>query len=139
MRIDGEDGDGENGIGGDIMARILVVDDAAFMRVLLKNILKSGGHEVVGEAENGIEALEKYEELKPDLVTMDIVMPHLDGIETTRSIIKIDPKARIVMCTAVGQQAKVLEAIKAGARGYIVKPFQADKVLEEIEKVLSSA
>lgn len=134
MRIDGE-----NGIGGDIMARILVVDDAAFMRVLLKNILKSGGHEVVGEAENGIEALEKYEELKPDLVTMDIVMPHLDGIETTRSIIKIDPKARIVMCTAVGQQAKVLEAIKAGARGYIVKPFQADKVLEEIEKVLSSA
>ncbi len=121
------------------MARILVVDDAAFMRVLLKNILKSGGHEVVGEAENGIEALEKYEELKPDLVTMDIVMPHLDGIETTRSIIKIDPKARIVMCTAVGQQAKVLEAIKAGARGYIVKPFQADKVLEEIEKVLSSA
>ncbi|MCW3135662.1 MAG: response regulator [Canidatus Methanoxibalbensis ujae] len=122
-----------------MMARILVVDDAAFMRVLLKNILKSGGHEVVGEAENGIEALEKYEELKPDLVTMDIVMPHLDGIETTRSIIKIDPKARIVMCTAVGQQAKVLEAIKAGARGYIVKPFQADKVLEEIEKVLSSA
>ena len=139
MRIDGEDGDGENGIGGEIMARILVVDDAAFMRVLLKNILKSGGHEVVGEAENGIEALEKYEELKPDLVTMDIVMPHLDGIETTRSIIKIDPKARIVMCTAVGQQAKVLEAIKAGARGYIVKPFQADKVLKEIEKVLSSA
>ncbi len=134
MRIDGEDG-----IGGEIMARILVVDDAAFMRVLLKNILKSGGHEVVGEAENGIEALEKYEELKPDLVTMDIVMPHLDGIETTRSIIKIDPKARIVMCTAVGQQAKVLEAIKAGARGYIVKPFQADKVLKEIEKVLSSA
>jgi len=134
VRIDGEDG-----IGGEIMARILVVDDAAFMRVLLKNILKSGGHEVVGEAENGIEALEKYEELKPDLVTMDIVMPHLDGIETTRSIIKIDPKARIVMCTAVGQQAKVLEAIKAGARGYIVKPFQADKVLKEIEKVLSSA
>ncbi|MHC1610232.1 MAG: response regulator [Candidatus Methanospirareceae archaeon] len=120
------------------MARILVVDDAAFMRMMLKKILNSNGHEVVGEAANGVESLEKYEQLKPDLVTMDIVMPEMDGIEATRAIIQSYPEAKIVMCTAVGQQAKVLEAMKAGARGYIVKPFQAPKVLEEVKKVLSS-
>ncbi len=120
------------------MAKILVVDDAAFMRMMLKNILRANGHEVVGEAEDGVQSLEKYEQLKPDLVTMDIVMPQLDGIEATREIVRNHPDAKIVMCTAVGQQAKVLEAMKAGARGYIVKPFQAPRVVEEINKVLKS-
>lgn len=120
------------------MAKVLIVDDAAFMRMMLKNILGSNGHEVVGEAADGAQSLEKYAQLKPDLVTMDIVMPQLDGIEATREIITSHPEARIVMCTAVGQQAKVLEAMKAGAKGYIIKPFQAPKVLEEINKVLSS-
>ncbi|MHC1599981.1 MAG: response regulator [Candidatus Methanospirareceae archaeon] len=120
------------------MAKVLVVDDAAFMRMMLKNILNSNGYEVVGEAADGVQSMEKYEQLKPDLVTMDIVMPQMDGIEATRAIIQSYPEAKIVMCTAVGQQAKVLEAMKAGAKGYIVKPFQAPKVLEELSKVLSS-
>ena len=120
------------------MAKILVVDDAAFMRMMLKNILSASGHEVVGEAENGVQSAEKYEKLKPDLVTMDIVMPELDGIEATKEITRCFPEAKIIMCTAVGQQAKVLEAMKAGAKGYIVKPFQAPKVVEEVNKVLSS-
>jgi two-component system chemotaxis response regulator CheY len=120
------------------MAKVLIVDDAAFMRMMVKNILGANGHEIVGEAENGVQGLEKYAQLKPDLVTMDIVMPELDGIEATKEIIRSNPEARIIMCTAVGQQAKVLEAMKAGARGYIIKPFQAPKVLEEINKVLGS-
>ncbi|MGB2728762.1 MAG: response regulator [Halobacteriota archaeon] len=118
------------------MAKVLIVDDAAFMRMMLKNILGANGHEIVGEAADGVQSLEKYAQLKPDLVTMDIVMPQLDGIEATREIMTSHPEARIVMCTAVGQQAKVLEAMKAGAKGYIVKPFQAPKVVEEINKVL---
>lgn len=118
------------------MAKVLIVDDAAFMRMMLKNILGANGHEIVGEAADGVQSLEKYARLKPDLVTMDIVMPQLDGIEATREIMTSHPEARIVMCTAVGQQAKVLEAMKAGAKGYIVKPFQAPKVVEEINKVL---
>ncbi|MGB2841902.1 MAG: response regulator [Halobacteriota archaeon] len=118
------------------MAKVLIVDDAAFMRMMLKNILGANGHEVVGEAADGVQSLEKYAQLKPDIVTMDIVMPQLDGIEATREIMTSHPEARIVMCTAVGQQAKVLEAMKAGAKGYIVKPFQAPKVVEEINKVL---
>ncbi|MBC8522122.1 MAG: response regulator [Methanomicrobia archaeon] len=118
------------------MAKVLIVDDAAFMRMMLKNILGANGHEIVGEAADGAQSLEKYAQLKPDLVTMDIVMPQLDGIEATREIMTSHPEARIVMCTAVGQQAKVLEAMKAGAKGYIVKPFQAPKVVEEINKVL---
>ncbi|NJE53928.1 response regulator [Thermococcus sp. 21S9] len=120
------------------MARVLVVDDAAFMRMLLKKILTQGGHQVVGEASNGKEAVEKYKELKPDVVTMDIVMPEMDGITAVREIKKIDPNAKIIMITAVGQESKVMEALKAGASGYIVKPFQAPKVLEEINRVLSS-
>jgi len=120
------------------MAKILVVDDAAFMRMMLKNILSANGHEVIGEAENGIQSMEKYEQLKPELITMDVVMPQMDGIEATKEIMRNHPEAKVVMCTAVGQQAKVLEAMKAGARGYIVKPFQAPKVLDELKKVLSA-
>ncbi|ASJ02875.1 two-component system response regulator [Thermococcus profundus] len=120
------------------MARVLVVDDAAFMRMLVKKILTQAGHQIVGEASNGKEAVEKYKQLKPDLVTMDIVMPEMDGISAVKEIMKIDPNAKIIMITAVGQEAKVMEALKSGAKGYIVKPFQAPKVIEEVNRVLSS-
>ena len=116
--------------------RVLVVDDAAFMRMMVKDILSKNGYEVVGEAENGMKALEKYQELKPDLVTMDITMPEMDGISAVKEIKKIDPNAKIVMCSAMGQQAMVIEAIQAGARDFIVKPFQAERVLEAVKKVV---
>jgi two-component system chemotaxis response regulator CheY len=119
------------------MERILIADDAAFMRMMLKNILTPNGYEIAGEAENGKQTVEKYKELKPDLVLMDIIMPEMDGIEATKGIMRVDSHARVIMCTAVGQQPMVLEAIKAGARGYVIKPFQAAKVLEEVKKVLS--
>lgn len=115
--------------------RVLVVDDTAFMRKLLKNILFSAGFDIVGEAENGKQAVELYRKLKPDIVTMDIVMPEMNGIEALKEIKKIDPNAKVVMCTAVGQEQMVKAAIKLGARGYIVKPFQAAKVVEELKKV----
>ena len=120
------------------MGRILTVDDTLFMRTLLKNILFSGGHDIVGEAGDGDEAIAKYQELKPDLVTMDVVMPKVNGIEALKGIKTIDPNAKVVMCTAVGQEQMVKLAIKTGAKGYIVKPFQAPKVLEEIKNVLGS-
>lgn len=120
------------------MSNILIVDDAMFMRTLLKNILFSGGHTIAGEAADGTEAVEKYRELSPDLVTMDVVMPTMNGIEALKSIREHDTKAKIIMCTAVGQEQMVKLAIKNGARGYIVKPFQAPKVLEEVGNVLSA-
>ena len=115
-------------------SRVLVVDDAAFMRMMVKDILSKNGYEIVGEAENGMKALEKYQELKPDLVTMDITMPEMDGISAVKEIKKVDPNAKVVMCSAMGQQAMVIEAIQAGARDFIVKPFQADRVLEAVRK-----
>ncbi len=118
-------------------ARILIVDDAAFMRMMIKNILTSNGYEVVGEAENGLQAVEKYKELKPDLVTMDITMPEMDGIAAVKEIKKIDPNARVIMCSAMGQQSMVIEAIQAGAKDFIVKPFNPQRVLEAVEKALS--
>ncbi|EJG07199.1 MAG: response regulator [Methanofollis liminatans] len=120
------------------MGRILVVDDTLFMRTLLKNILFSGGHTIVGEAENGDDAIAKYQELNPDLVTMDIVMPKKNGIDALKGIKTIDPNAKVIMCTAVGQEQMVKLAVKTGARGYIVKPFQAPKVLEEVKNVLGA-
>ena len=120
------------------MAKIMIVDDAAFMRTLLKNILFPKGYEIAGEADNGAAAVEKYKELKPDLVTMDIVMPNVNGIEALKKIREMDPNARVIMCTAVGQENMVRAAILSGAKGYIVKPFQAPKVLEEVQKVLGS-
>ncbi len=116
--------------------RILVCDDAAFMRNMIRNILTGDGHQVVGEAVNGIESIQKYKELKPDIVTMDIVMPEKDGIEAVREIIKFDPNAKIIMCSALGQQSMVIDAIQAGAKDYIVKPFQPQKVIETIKKVI---
>jgi two-component system chemotaxis response regulator CheY len=119
------------------MGKILIVDDTLFMRTLLKNILFSGGHTIVGESVDGEEAIQKYKELKPDLVTMDIVMPKMNGIEALKAIKILDVGAKVIMCTAVGQEQMVKLAIKTGAKGYIVKPFQAPKVLEEVKNVLS--
>ena len=115
---------------------VLVCDDAIFMRTMISDILAQSGYEVVGEAETGVQAVEKYKQLKPDLVTMDIVMPDLGGIEAVREIIKFDPAARILMCSAMGQQALVVEAIQAGARDFVVKPFQPSRVLEAVQRVL---
>jgi two-component system chemotaxis response regulator CheY len=117
--------------------KIIVVDDAAFMRMMIKDILTKNGYEVVGEAENGKIAVEKYKELQPDLVTMDIKMPEMDGIEAVKKIKAINANARIVMCSAMGQQAMVIDAIQAGAKDFIVKPFQPDRVLEAVRKALS--
>lgn len=117
--------------------KILIVDDAAFMRMMIKDILSKNGYDVVGEAENGAVAVEKYADLKPDLVTMDITMPEMDGIEALKKIKAADPAARVVMCSAMGQQAMVVEAIQSGAKDFIVKPFQADRVLEAVSKALS--
>ena len=116
--------------------RILVVDDAAFMRMMLKDILTKSGYEVVGEAADGIEALSKYNELKPDLVTLDITMPNKDGIAALKDIKAADPSAVCIMCSAMGQQSMVIEAIQSGAKDFIVKPFQADRVLESVKKVI---
>jgi len=116
--------------------RVLVVDDAIFMRNMIKDIFTSGGYEVAGEASNGLEAVERYKELKPDLTTMDIVMPFKSGIEATREILKVDPRAAILMCSALGQESLVMEAIEAGAMDFIVKPFRTDDVLAVAKKVL---
>lgn len=118
------------------MSKVLIVDDAAFMRMMLKDILEKNGFEVIGEAPNGVKAVELYKNVKPDIVTMDITMPDMDGIEAVKKIKAIDAAAKIIMCSAMGQQNMVMEAIKAGARDFIVKPFQGDRVVEAIKKVL---
>ncbi len=115
---------------------ILICDDATFMRMMIKDILTKNGYEVVGEAENGAVAVSKYNELKPDLVIMDITMPEMDGIEAVKNIKTGDPNAKVIMCSAMGQQAMVIEAIQAGAKDFIVKPFQAERVLEAVKKVI---
>ena len=115
---------------------ILVCDDAAFMRMMIKNTLSKGGYNVVGEAENGAKAVEKYKELSPDLVLMDITMPEMDGIQALKEIKSLDPNAKVIMCSAMGQQAMVVESIQAGARDFIVKPFQEDRVIEAVKKVV---
>ena len=119
------------------MARVLVVDDAAFMRKLLSDALASGGHEVVGEAGNGTEAVTRWQELRPELTTLDITMPEKDGLAALAEIMSIDPNARIVMCSALGQESKVIEAVKLGARDFVVKPFQPSRVLEAVGKALA--
>lgn len=116
--------------------RIMVVDDATIMRMMIKNILTAAGYEIVGEACNGKDAVQKYQECHPDLVTMDITMPEMDGIQAVRGIRDIDPSAKIVMCSAMGQKALVLEAIEAGASNFIVKPFEEGKVKDVISKTL---
>ena len=115
---------------------ILICDDAAFMRMMIKDILTKNGYNVAGEAENGAKAVEKYNELKPDLVLMDITMPEMDGIQALKKIKETDSSALIIMCSAMGQQAMVIESIQAGAKDFIVKPFQADRVIEAVKKVV---
>ena len=116
---------------------VLVVDDAVVMRMMIKGILAKNGFEVVGEAQNGIEAVDKYKALQPDLVTMDLVMPDMDGISAVREIVAFHPEAKIVMCTSMGQQSLVDEAMEAGAVSFITKPFQPPKILETIQKLFA--
>lgn len=118
------------------MAKVMIVDDAAFMRITIKNMLQKSEHEVVGEAENGRVAVEKYRELKPDIVTMDITMPEMDGLAALKAIRAEDPNAKIIMVSAMGQEAMVRDAVLNGARGFIVKPFKEDGILAAISKLL---
>jgi two-component system chemotaxis response regulator CheY len=118
------------------MARVLIADDASFMRQMIREIIEPEGYEVVGEATDGMEAVEQYEQLHPDLVTMDIVMPKRSGIDAVRGILEKTPDARVVMCSALGQETLVMEALQAGAKDFIVKPFKPDNVLSTLQKVL---
>jgi two-component system, chemotaxis family, chemotaxis protein CheY len=115
---------------------ILLVDDAVFMRMMLKNILLQNGYEVAGEAPNGAVAVEMYQKLSPDLVIMDITMPEMDGITAVKAIKNANKNAKLIMCSAMGQENIVIDAIQAGAMDFIVKPFQADRVLEAVKKVI---
>ncbi|CEI72285.1 MULTISPECIES: response regulator [Romboutsia] len=117
------------------MKRVLIVDDAAFMRMSIRNMLENNGFEIVGEAENGVMAIEKYKELQPEVVTMDITMPEMDGLEALREIKKIDPSASVVMVSALGQEARMKEAIIYGAKGFIVKPFKEEIIVSALSKI----
>jgi two-component system chemotaxis response regulator CheY len=116
--------------------QVLITDDTAFMRMTLRNILEKNGYQVVGEAEDGQVAVDKYRELRPDLVTMDITMPRMDGITAIKKIIEIDSQAKIVVCSAMGQKSLVIEALNAGARDFIVKPFQAERIVNALQKIV---
>jgi len=117
------------------MAKVLIVDDAAFMRIQIKTMLSKNGYDVVGEAENGAQALDKYKELQPDVVTMDITMPEMNGLDALRELVKIDAQAKVVMVSAMGQEAMVRDAILSGAKGFIVKPFKEDGIIAAIKKL----
>ena len=114
--------------------KVLITDDTAFMRMTLKNVIEKNGYEVVGEAGDGEDAVAKYQELRPDLVTMDITMPKMDGITAIKEIRKINPDARIIVCSAMGQKPMVIEALNAGAKDFLVKPFDAERVIEALRK-----
>lgn len=116
--------------------KILIVDDAAFMRMIIKDILTKNGYQIAGEGENGLQAIELFKSVSPDLMLMDITMPQMDGIEALKKIMEINSHAKIIMCSAMGQQSMVIDAIKAGAKDFIVKPFQSDRILEAVKKVL---
>lgn len=116
--------------------QVLITDDTAFMRMTLRNILEKNGYQVVGEAEDGQVAVDKYRELRPDLVTMDITMPRMDGITAIKKIMEIDAQAKIIVCSAMGQKALVIEALNAGARDFIVKPFQAERIVNALQKIV---
>ena len=119
------------------MARVLVVDDAAFMRKVVSDALASGGHEVIGVAADGTQAVERFQELRPELMTLDITMPEKDGLQALAEIMTIDPGAKVLMCSALGQETKVIESIKLGAKDFVVKPFQAARLLEAVGKALA--
>jgi len=119
-----------------VSIKILIVDDAIFMRSMIRDIFARSPFVIAGEAENGVEAVRLYQELRPDLTTMDIVMPQMDGITALREIMRLDPGAKVVMCSALGQEALIAESIEAGARDFIVKPFQPSRVLKVVQSVL---
>jgi two-component system chemotaxis response regulator CheY len=121
------------------MKRVLVADDASFMRQMIRDIIEPEGYEVVGEASDGVDVVEKFRQLQPDVVMMDIVMPKRSGIDAVKSIMDVDPTARVVMCSALGQEALVMEAIQAGAKDFIVKPFKPDAVVATLAKVLEKS
>lgn len=118
---------------------VLICDDAIFMRTMVGDILQQAGFEIIGEAETGVQAVEKYRQLRPDLVTMDIVMPKRSGIDAVKRILAEHPSACIVMCSALGQESLVMEALQAGARDFIVKPFKPDSVIATLKKVIEKA
>ncbi len=120
------------------MARILICDDARFMRLMLSRIISKMGHEVVGEASNGEEAVQMYHDLKPDIITLDVVMPKMDGLNALRRILAIDPEAKVLMVTAIGNQTMVLNAMRLGAREYVVKPFRIGEVVRAVNKLLTT-
>lgn len=119
------------------MKRVLIVDDAEFMRMAIRMSLEKGGFEIVGEASDGMQAIQKYKECKPDIVTMDITMPEMGGIDSLKIIMQLDPKAKIVMLSAMGQESMVKEAILAGAKSFVIKPFKEEHILNTLNKVLS--
>lgn len=119
------------------MARVLVVDDAAVMRMVVGDVLSGGGHEVIGEASTGHEAIARYRELQPEVVTLDVTMPEMDGLTALKEIVAMDPAARVIMCSALGQESKVLEAIEAGAKDFVVKPFKADRMLDAVGRAMA--
>lgn len=119
------------------MAKVLIVDDAAFMRMTIRQMLEKGGHETIGEAENGVEAVKKFIELKPEVVLLDITMPEMNGVEALKRIKELDPKARVIICSAMGQQAMVANAIQYGAKDFIVKPFEEDRLIASVNKIMS--
>jgi len=120
------------------MAKVLIVDDARFMRLVLRRILTQAGHEIVGEAKDGVEAVEMYADKRPDVMTLDIVMPRQNGIEAVKEIMQFDPQAKIIMVTALGQEAFVLDAIKAGAREFIIKPFRNEEIVKAVMKTVQT-
>jgi len=122
---------------GDSMAKVLIVDDLAFIKLIIKDTLEKTGFEVAGEASNGIEAIEQYKKLKPDIVLMDITMPRMDGIQALQEIIKADPSAKVIMCSALGQQKLIIQSIQLGAKDFIVKPFKPERIVGAIKKALS--
>ena len=117
-------------------SRVLIVDDLAFIKLIIKDTLEKTGFEVAGEASNGVEAIEQYKRLQPDIVLMDITMPKMDGIQALQEIVKIDPQAKVIMCSALGQQKLIIQSIQLGAKDFIVKPFQPERVLEAVKKVI---
>lgn len=119
------------------MARLLIVDDASFMRMTIRQMLEPHGHEVVGEAGDGIEAVKKFIEVKPDVVLLDITMPEMNGVDALKRMKELEPKAKVIICSAMGQQAMVAQAIQSGAKDFIVKPFEADRLIAAVDRVMN--
>ena len=119
------------------MARVLIVDDASFMRMTIRQMLEKDGHETVGEAGDGIEAVRKFIEVKPDVVLLDITMPEMNGVEALKRIKELEPTAKVIICSAMGQQAIVAQAIQAGSKDFIVKPFEAERLIAAVNRVMN--